>query len=84
MLVGFLLMDGLYLRTMMVTNLSMVVVTNLEEVVLTVLHEVIITTLHEVAVMDPKRPKSKIIHCNTNKIVDKAYLESIVPSMISY
>jgi hypothetical protein len=69
---------------MMVANLSMVVVSGIEEAMVAVLHEVIIVVLREVAVMDPKRPKSNIIHCGTNKTVDKTYLESMVPSMISY
>jgi hypothetical protein len=61
-----------------------VVVAVLQEVVVVILQEVVVTILWEVVVVTFKKPKSKIIHCKTNRTVDRAYLEFMVPFMVSY
>jgi hypothetical protein len=53
-------------------------------VVVTGLHGVAMAAFQEVAITYPRRSKSKIIRYKTNMIVDKAYLESMVLSMVSY
>jgi hypothetical protein len=56
----------------------------LQEVVVVVLQEVGIMAFSEMAIATPERPKPTTICYKTNKAMDRAYLESIVPFMVSY
>jgi hypothetical protein len=75
MLVGFLLVDRLHLLATMVVDLSTMVVMGLKRWWW--------WSSKKVTIVNPKRQKSKIICYRTNKTVDRAYLESMVPFMVS-
>jgi hypothetical protein len=57
MLVGRLLVDGLYLSTKVVANILAMVIMVLQEVVVVVFQEVAIVALQEVVVANPKETK---------------------------